>query len=64
MYFLAETSKRPARADPGHPLQLAVAAVVVALAATACGGSSSTGGGAVKEGGVFRLGSSSSIDSL
>jgi peptide/nickel transport system substrate-binding protein len=44
-------------------LRLAAAAVAVALAATACGGSSS-GGGAVKEGGVFRLGSSSSIDSL
>ena len=43
--------------------RLAAAAVAVALAATACGGSSS-GGGAVKEGGVFRLGSSSSIDSL
>ena len=46
-----------------HPLQLAVAAVVVALAAAACGGSSGNGG-AVKEGGVFRLGSNSTIDSL
>src|SRR5215467_10631506 len=46
-----------------HPLKLAAAAVVAALAVAACGGSSS-GGGEVKEGGVFRLGSSSSIDSL
>jgi peptide/nickel transport system substrate-binding protein len=46
-----------------HPLRLAAAAVVVALAVAACGGSSS-GGGEVKEGGVFRIGSSSSIDSL
>ena len=52
---------RPRRSR--HPLQLAVAAVVVALAAAACGGSSSSGG-AVKEGGVFRLGSNSTIDSL
>src|SRR5215831_7187345 len=46
-----------------HPLQLAAAAVVVALAVAACGGSSS-GSGEVKEGGVFRLGSNSTIDSL
>jgi peptide/nickel transport system substrate-binding protein len=46
-----------------HPLRLAAAAVVVVLAAAACGGSSSSGG-AVKEGGVFRLGSNSTIDSL
>src|SRR5215469_1467951 len=46
-----------------HPLRLAAAAVVVALAVAACGGSSS-GGGETKEGGVFRIGSSSSIDSL
>ena len=46
-----------------HPLRLAVAAVVVALAAAACGGSSSSGG-EIKEGGVFRLGSNSTIDSL
>src|SRR5499427_7776124 len=46
-----------------HPLRLAAAAVVVALAVAACGGSSS-GGGEIKEGGVFRIGSSSSIDSL
>src|SRR5213078_384931 len=53
------TRPRPWR----HPLQLAVAAVVVALAAAACGGTSS-GGGEIKEGGVFRLGSNSTIDSL
>jgi peptide/nickel transport system substrate-binding protein len=48
-----------------RPLQLAAAAVVVALAVAACGGSSSSsGGGEVKEGGVFRLGSNSTIDSL
>jgi peptide/nickel transport system substrate-binding protein len=50
---------RPSR----HPLWLAAAAVAVALAAAACGGTSS-GGGEVKEGGVFRLGSNSTIDSL
>jgi peptide/nickel transport system substrate-binding protein len=53
------TRPRPWR----RPLQLAAAAVVVALAVAACGGSSS-GGGEVKEGGVFRLGSNSTIDSL
>ncbi|HYB85379.1 MAG TPA: peptide ABC transporter substrate-binding protein [Streptosporangiaceae bacterium] len=37
--------------------------MAVALAAAACGGSSGSGG-AVKEGGVYRLGSASSIDSL
>jgi peptide/nickel transport system substrate-binding protein len=46
-----------------HPLSLVAAAAVVALAVAACGGTSS-GGGEVKEGGVFRLGSSSTIDSL
>src|SRR6266516_4527457 len=46
-----------------HPLRLAAAGVAVALAAAACGGSSS-GGGEVKEGGVFRMGSNSTIDSL
>src|SRR5262245_28240240 len=53
------TRKRLSR----HPLWLAAAAVVVALAAAACGGTSS-GGGQIKEGGVFRLGSNSVIDSL
>jgi peptide/nickel transport system substrate-binding protein len=52
------TRQRPWR----HPLQLAAAAVVVALAVAACGSSSS--GGQVKEGGVFRLGSPATIDSL
>ena len=52
------TRPRPWR----HPLQLAAAAVVVALAVAACGSSSS--GGQVKEGGVFRLGSPATIDSL
>jgi ABC-type transport system substrate-binding protein len=42
---------------------LAAAAVAVALAAAACGGSSGNGG-AVKEGGLYRLGSSDVIDSL
>jgi peptide/nickel transport system substrate-binding protein len=42
---------------------LAAAAVVAVLAAAGCG-SNSAGGGAIKNGGVFRLGSSSSIDSL
>jgi peptide/nickel transport system substrate-binding protein len=42
---------------------LVAAAVAMALAAAACG-SSSGNGGAVKEGGVFRLGSNSTIDSL
>src|SRR6476660_6055709 len=46
-----------------RPLQLAAAAMVVALAAAACGGTSS-GGGEVKEGGVYRLGTPSTIDSL
>src|SRR5215813_6369212 len=41
---------------------LAVVAMVAALAAAGCGSGSTAG--AVKEGGVFRLGSSSSIDSL
>ena len=46
-----------------HPLQLIAAAVAIALAAAACG-SSSGNGGEVKEGGVFRIGSNSTIDSL
>ena len=44
-------------------LPFAAAAVVLALAAAACG-SSSGSGGSVKQGGVYRLGSASSIDSL
>jgi peptide/nickel transport system substrate-binding protein len=43
--------------------RLLLAAVAVSLAATACG-SGSGGSAGVKEGGVFRLGSASSIDSL
>ncbi len=46
-----------------HPLRLAAAAVVVALTAAACGGSSGSSG-AIKEGGVFRLGTAGTIDSL
>src|SRR2546430_11243780 len=46
-----------------HPLQLIAAAVAIALAAAACG-SCSGNGGEVKEGGVFRMGSNSTIDSL
>jgi peptide/nickel transport system substrate-binding protein len=41
----------------------AAAVAVIALAAAACGGSSGSSG-AIKEGGVYRLGSASSIDSL
>jgi peptide/nickel transport system substrate-binding protein len=44
-------------------LPFAAAAVVLALAAAACG-SSSGSGGAIKEGGVFRLGTGGTIDSL
>lgn len=36
----------------------------IALASTACGSGSGGGSGGIKEGGIFRLGSSSSIDSL
>jgi peptide/nickel transport system substrate-binding protein len=56
-----QQAARPRRSR--RALRFTVAAVAVALAAAACGGSSGSGG-AVKEGGVFRLGSSSSIDSL
>jgi hypothetical protein len=43
-----------------------IAAAAAALVLAACGGSSgsSSSGGAVREGGVFRLGTSSTIDSL
>jgi peptide/nickel transport system substrate-binding protein len=56
---------RPRRGNPGGRRQMArliAAAAVVMLAAAACGSSGS--GSSVKDGGVFRLGSSSSIDSL
>jgi peptide/nickel transport system substrate-binding protein len=46
----------------GRVPRLLLAAVAVSIAASACGGGS--GGSPVKEGGVFRLGSASSIDSL
>ncbi len=46
---------------PAGWLRLAAAAAVASLALAACGGSS---GGQVTEGGVFRLGTSSGIDSL
>jgi peptide/nickel transport system substrate-binding protein len=42
--------------------RLIIAAVAVSMAVTACGGGGS--GGTTKEGGVYRLGSASSIDSL
>lgn len=43
--------------------RLLLAAVAVSMVATACG-SGGSGGGSVKEGGLYRLGSASSIDSL
>ncbi|HXF20123.1 MAG TPA: peptide ABC transporter substrate-binding protein, partial [Streptosporangiaceae bacterium] len=46
----------------GRTALLAAAATAICLVAAACGGSNSAGG--VKEGGVYRLGSNSSIDSL
>ena len=47
----------------GRVPRLLLAAVAVSMVATACG-SGGGGGGSVKEGGLFRLGSASSIDSL
>ena len=44
-------------------LPYAAAAVVLALAAAACGSSSGSGGG-IKEGGIYRLGTGGTIDSL
>jgi len=46
----------------GRTALLAAAVTAICLVAAACGGSNSAGG--VKEGGVYRLGSNSSIDSL
>ena len=46
----------------GRTALLAAAATAICLVAAACGGSNSAGG--VKEGGVYRLGSNSSIDSM
>jgi peptide/nickel transport system substrate-binding protein len=56
---------RPRRGNPCGRRQMSgliAAAAAVMLAAAGCGGSGS--GSSVKEGGVFRLGSNSSIDSL
>ena len=56
---------RPRRGNPRgrrHTARLIAVAVAVTLAAAACGGNGS--GSSVKDGGVFRLGSNSSIDSL
>ena len=46
----------------GRAALLAAAATAICVVAAACGGSNSAGG--VKEGGVYRLGSNSSIDSM
>ena len=46
----------------GRTALLAAAVTAICLVAAACGGSNSAGG--VKEGGVYRLGSNSSIDSM
>ena len=43
---------------------LAAAAAVLAVAACGGGSGSSSGGSAIKQGGVFRMGTSSTIDSL
>jgi peptide/nickel transport system substrate-binding protein len=56
---------RPRRGNPRGRRQMSgliAVAVAVTLAAAACGGNGS--GSSVKDGGVFRLGSNSSIDSL
>lgn len=61
--WLARTM-RPGRGNPRGRRQTAgliAAAVAVTLAAAGCGGGSAS---SVKQGGVFRLGSASSIDSL
>jgi peptide/nickel transport system substrate-binding protein len=58
--YQSASSRRRARRAP----HLTAAAVVITLAVTACGGSSGSGSGAAKQGGVFRLGTSSGIDSL
>jgi peptide/nickel transport system substrate-binding protein len=54
--------RRGNRRGRRHPARLIAVAAVVTLAAAACGSSGS--GSSVKNGGVFRLGSNSSIDSL
>ncbi len=59
--FQRRETLRPSR--PAMRLTAAAAVLALALAAAGCGGTTS-GGGAVKNGGVFRLGSSSTIDSM
>ena len=54
--------KYPGPHRPGRIALLAAAVTAISMVAAACGGSNSSGG--VKEGGVFRLGSNSTIDSL
>ena len=57
----------PRRGNPRGRRQTAAliaAAAAVTLVAAACGGGSGGSGSSVKDGGVFRLGSNSSIDSL
>ncbi len=57
----------PRRRNPRGRRQAAAliaAAAAVALVSAACGGGSGGSGSSVKDGGVFRLGSNSSIDSL
>jgi peptide/nickel transport system substrate-binding protein len=57
----------PRRGNPRgrrHPARLIAVAAAVTLAAAGCGGGGGGSGSSVKDGGVFRLGSSSSIDSL
>jgi len=55
-------TRQPRRLRRARLVLLAAAVTAISLVAAACGGSNSSG--SVKEGGVFRLGSSSSIDSL
>jgi peptide/nickel transport system substrate-binding protein len=55
-------TRQPRRPRRARLVLLAAAVTAISLVAAACGGSNS--GGSVKEGGVFRLGTSSSIDSL
>ena len=55
-------TRQPRRPRRARLVLLAAAVTAISLVAAACGGSNSSG--SVKEGGVFRLGSSSSIDSL
>jgi peptide/nickel transport system substrate-binding protein len=59
--LLNSTTRR--RSRPRHVPRLVMIAALAALAAAACG-TSSGGSGAIKQGGLFRLGSSSTIDSL